>query len=152
VVGLGQAYRTSFGRLDAVEIGPFRFTDVPGVSGGVPLVGGEVLQRFTIIYDWPRQQMILEPHPYVTGSFAQASVSGLSLRQGPQGEILIEEVGKDTPAERAGLRKADMIIAVDGTSAGEFGFSRLWRLFKPGRAYRLSIKRGGMKRELLLAL
>lgn len=151
-VGLGKAYRTVFGRLSAAEIGPFRFTDVPGVSDGVSLVGGEVLQRFTIIYDWPRQELILEPHPYITGSLAQSNASGLSLRQGEKGEIRIEDVGVNTPAARAGLQKADIIAAVDGSATLEFGFSRMSRLFKPFRAYRLTILRGGAYRNIDLTM
>lgn len=151
-VGLGATYRTVFGRLSAVEIGPFRFTDVPGVSEGVSLIGGEVLQRFTIIYDWPRQQLILEPHPFLTGSLAQSNASGLDLRQGDAGAILIEDVGAGTPAERAGLKKADILVAIDGTPVRDFGFSRLFQLFKPFRAYRLLILRGGATRTVDLVL
>jgi hypothetical protein len=149
-VGLGQTFRTSFGRLSEAAIGPFRFTDVPSYSGGVPLVGGEVLQRFTVIFDWPRAELILEPHRYLSGSLGDVGAPGLSLRQGAAGQVAIEEVIAGSPAARAGLRAGDVIVAVDGTRAQEFGLARMTRLFRPHRAYRLSILRGPAPLEIVL--
>jgi hypothetical protein len=65
-VGLGSTYQVTSGFLDVVELGGFRFTDVPGVAPGPALVGGAVLRRFTVILDYGRQEMILEPNRHFT--------------------------------------------------------------------------------------
>lgn len=61
-VGLGSTYQVTSGLLDVVELGGFRITDVPSVAPGPALVGGAVLRRFTVILDYGRQEMILEPN------------------------------------------------------------------------------------------
>ncbi|HEX2078486.1 MAG TPA: aspartyl protease family protein [Longimicrobium sp.] len=68
-VGLGSTYQVTSGFLDAVELGGFRFTDVPGVAPGPSLVGGAVLRRFTVILDYGRQEMILEPNRHFADRF-----------------------------------------------------------------------------------
>lgn len=151
-VGLGQAYTTRSGRFSEARLGPFRFSEVPGVAGGVPLIGGELLQRFIIIYDWPRQQIVFEPHSFVSGSVGAIGISGLNLRQRPDGEMRIEDVGADSPAARAGLLRDDIITTVDGTPARDFGLYRLTRLFRPFRAYRLGVMRSGQRREIVLTI
>jgi len=64
-VGLGSTYQVTLGFLDAVEIGGFRFEDVPAVAPGPSLVGGAVLRRFTVILDYSRQEMILAPNRHL---------------------------------------------------------------------------------------
>lgn len=151
-VGLGQSYTTRFGRFSEARIGPHRFSQVPGVAGGVPLVGGELLQRFVIIYDWPRQQIVFEPHSFMSGSVAAINGSGLNLRQRPDGGMRIEDVRSDSPAARAGLLKDDVITAVDGTPARDFGLYRIQRLFRPFRAYRLGVTRSGRRQDIVLTM
>lgn len=68
-VGLGSRYPVTSGFLDAVEIGGFRFVDVPGVAPGKALVGEAVLRRFTVILDYGRQEMILEPNRHFADPF-----------------------------------------------------------------------------------
>ncbi len=59
--GQGERYTMQLGRLDLVRIAGFEFRNVPSVASRVQIVGGEVLQRFRIILDYPRRRMILEP-------------------------------------------------------------------------------------------
>jgi hypothetical protein len=68
-VGLGSTYPVTSGFLDMVELGGFRFADVPGVAPGPALVGGAVLRRFTVILDYGRQEMILEPNRHFADPF-----------------------------------------------------------------------------------
>lgn len=68
-VGLGSTYQLTSGLLDAVELGGFRIVEVPSVAAGVALVGGAVLRRFTVILDYGRQEMILEPNRHFADPF-----------------------------------------------------------------------------------
>jgi aspartyl protease len=60
-VGIGSRYDVYAGHLDQVELGPFRFRDVPSVAPGKQLVGAALLHRFRLIIDYSRHELILEP-------------------------------------------------------------------------------------------
>jgi hypothetical protein len=57
--GLGKEFAILQAKADRVELGPFRFSDVIGFSGGMK-IGGGLLRYFTVIFDYPSDQMILE--------------------------------------------------------------------------------------------
>jgi serine protease Do len=76
----------------------------------------------------------------------------LAQRRGAGG-VLITELDRRSPAERAGLRVADVILAVDGVqteSAGEL--LSLLRSYPPGSEVRLSLLRGVDERVVTLQL
>jgi hypothetical protein len=62
-VGLGKRFSAVFGPVDKLELGPYAVRDLAGVSGGVALIGSEVLRRFTVVYDYRHGVMYLEPPP-----------------------------------------------------------------------------------------
>jgi phosphoserine phosphatase RsbU/P len=62
------------------------------------------------------------------------------------GGVLVNNVWDDSPAQRAGLRARDIIVAIDGQSAVAPAISsrvlfRVWGASQPGDTVRLSIKR-----------
>ena len=62
-VGLGRASVGVFGRVETLRLGEFQLRDLSGVAGeglGSHLIGGGVLHRFKIIFDYSRKRMILE--------------------------------------------------------------------------------------------
>jgi len=63
-VGLGRPSVGVFGPVETLQLGKFQLHDLSGVAGeglGSHLIGGGVLHRFKIIFDYSRQRMILEP-------------------------------------------------------------------------------------------
>ena len=59
-VGIGERHPVFVGRFEAAQIGSFVIPQPTGVSGGPPLVGGEVLRRFTVTLDYARGRMLLK--------------------------------------------------------------------------------------------
>ena len=76
-VGLGQSGEGVLGRASYLQLGSFRL-DAPTVaccSGNpddVRKVGTEVLRRFTVILDYTRNRMILEPNSHFKENFPDA--------------------------------------------------------------------------------
>ena len=68
-VGLGQTYEVSLGQLAVFQLGRFSFKQVPSVAPGVALIGGEILRRFHLYFDYKRERMILEPNRHLSDSF-----------------------------------------------------------------------------------
>jgi Aspartyl protease len=60
--GLGMSYEDVSGIYDTVMIGPFAFHHVWGPAGAVPIVGMEILRRFTLTFDAKRGLLYLEPN------------------------------------------------------------------------------------------
>jgi hypothetical protein len=60
--GLGTSYEDVSGIYDTVVIGPFTFRKVWGPAGAVPIIGMEMLRRFTMTFDASRGMLYLEPN------------------------------------------------------------------------------------------
>lgn len=60
--GLGTSYQDVSGVYDSVVIGPYVFRNVWGPAGAVPIVGMEMLRRFTLTFDATRGLLYLEPN------------------------------------------------------------------------------------------
>jgi membrane-associated protease RseP (regulator of RpoE activity) len=70
-------------------------------------------------------------------------------RQKLQGGVVIDEVQPDSPAEKAGLERSDIIVEFDGEhvrSARQF--SRLVQETAPGRAVKATIVRDGRRSDV----
>jgi len=149
-------------RLAGMALGPFRLDGpiaaVPTKSSGVlatpglaGLLGGEVLNRFTVTWDYQRGQMWLVPNDRLHRRF-EADASGLHLiaRGTSLDEIYVDQVLAGSPADRAGLRAGDRIKAAEGKSP------RLWELGKllmrSGSVVRLTIARDNAERQVQLPL
>lgn len=150
-VGIGQTFETRMGRFTKVRIGCFDISDVPGASGGVALVGGEVLRHFTLIFDWPRGDLILEPGAGFAHSLADSGIAGLSFRR-EDALVRIDHVSPGTPAAGAGFKAGDILERLDGTPASAFGFDQLGQIFRRARSYRLDILRDGRRHTITLAI
>ena len=153
-IGLGQPYHVTMGRSDTVRIGSFVLRDVPGVAPGVALIGGEVWRRFTVIFDLAQQRLILEPNRHVGDGFPDFDRSGLTLRLIPdRGDFMVDEVYPETPAAATNVQAGDIVTAIDGVPAADYGLRRVQRLFAGQNAtYRLSITRGRERLERILHL
>jgi hypothetical protein len=60
--GLGSSYEDVSGVYDTVVIGPFAFHHVWGPAGAIPIVGMEMMRRFTLTFDAKRGLLYLEPN------------------------------------------------------------------------------------------
>jgi serine protease Do len=66
----------------------------------------------------------------------------------PEG-VFIESVSPGTPAERAGLKSADIVVEYDGERVrGSRHFARLVQETPAGRAVQLTVNRGGTRQAL----
>ncbi len=154
--GIGGARPTEVvARLSAVQIGPYTVrrpivalsADTMGSLADESIsvnLGGNVLRRFTVILDYPRNTVILEPNthlndpPQYDASGLLLSATGADFRT-----FVIDSVLSGTPAAAAGFEKGDRIVALDGKSAARYA---LWQLEdelkKSGTTVSLTLLRG----------
>jgi serine protease Do len=74
---------------------------------------------------------------------------GVRIGESPTTGVVIEEVQPDSPAEKAGLKRDDVVVEFDGERVRSTRqFSRLVAETPPGRTVTATIMRDGQKREL----
>ncbi len=162
-LGVGGESRNALGRVTSLEIGGLRIdrptamlrlSDRGVVAGGDAIgnIGGEILRRFTVTFDYPRKRVILEPNTHLAEPI-EADMSGLGLRVGPEGSqaVRVEWILPRSPAEEAGVQAGDLIESIDGRPAATFGMPALREMFRPpGESHRLAIRRGQSRIEVAL--
>lgn len=153
--GLGGESRGDVARLERLELGAFAFQrptavysrDTTGVfaSGAFDgIVGGGLLRRCRVTFDYPRDRLLLEPYPGPSPAFDYDMSGTFLVAEGADfGRIEVLSVADGTPAAEAGLRKGDEILSVDGRRAPALGLDGIRALFRRPARYRLEIGRGG---------
>lgn len=114
-------------------------------AGPDGIVGSGFLKRFTVIFDYSRKRMILEPNSRYGEPF-EATMTGLSLVDGPAGAggFRVCGVAERTPADAAGIRPGDVLVEIDGKSTAEMSLEEARQLLRrAGAVYALAMRRGG---------
>lgn len=83
-------------------------------------LGNSLLRHFVLTLDYGKQQVIIEPGAEFNGTFPEDR-SGLLVGQGEDGGPMVSFVAAGTPAAEAGFLAGDVIAAVDGRPAAEYG-------------------------------
>lgn len=152
--GVGGEFPLAIGRIESLELGRIKL-DKPTAAfpktggfisrdGSAGNIGGLILRRFKVIFDYPRKRMILEQNKSFNDPF-EFDMSGLALiTDAPQFKtIKINRVIESSPAGEAGLKAEDVILEVNGRLASEYTLHTLREMFKKeGKTYSLKVMRG----------
>ena len=119
--GMGGRLRMSQTVIKELKIGPYKFrmiptyifddeynvTAYPEVGG---LIGDELLRRFNLIINYPNHEINLLPNSHFNDMF-DYSYTGLAIYY-VDGKIIVDDVIKGSPAEKAGVLKGDILVGV----------------------------------------
>jgi len=142
------------GRVSSLQLGRFVIENpITGFSRSIKgalavtsndgYIGGEVLRRFKVLFDYYHGRLMLEPNEHFSEAY-EAEMSGILLTtEGSDLKTLrIKRTIEDSPAAQAGLLSGDVIISIDGRPTLDFNLEQVNELFKqPGRTLLLSVKR-----------
>jgi hypothetical protein len=107
-------------------------------------IGGDVLRRLRVIFDYPHQRLILEKNALFDKPF-ENDMGGIWIVTEAKDFHLfrVMNVLRGTPGEEAGVRVGDVITAIDGRPAAELTVDTIRQMFRQeGREYVLSVLRG----------
>lgn len=120
--GLGGKVDMAMTVIKEVKLGPYKFKNVPiyvfndtfnitsyPFLGG--LIGNDLLRRFNVILNYDRRDIYLVPNSHYNDAF-DYSYTGIELYY-IDGRIIIGDVAKGSPAEEAGLKEEDIVVAVN---------------------------------------
>jgi hypothetical protein len=152
---LGGEVSQRIGRVSSLQVGPWsspqpitRFSSDETGSGARAdydgTIGAGFLRRFVVTIDYPRRQLILKPNARFSDP-DEYDMSGLSVVASPP-DFTIFRIAKSvlgTPGAAAGLRRGDVILAIDGRPAREFLLNEIEQMMKrAGAVYNFRIRRG----------
>jgi hypothetical protein len=161
--GVGGSSFNPVGRVSSLALGPFTLeqpitTFLQNTKGTISEattdgnIGGEVLRRFKVIFDYPGKTMTLEPNA-LYGTAFEGDMTGIVpqiLTDGSRG-VAVAAVQPDSPASEAGVRVGDLLESIDGVrlDAGSLASVRE-RLRQPGVTLRIGLRRGATRSEVTL--
>ena len=120
--GLGGKMNMRLTTVKGLQIGPYRFRKVPTMIfsddynitayphlGG--LIGNDILRRFNTTFNYAKQEVYIVPNTHYNDQFDYA-YSGLSIYF-IDGKIMVDDIVHGSPADKAGFKQDDIIIAVE---------------------------------------
>jgi hypothetical protein len=168
--GLGGAISGKVGRIQSLQLGNI---SIPNVLANFPdansymdtlkstavfrngSIGGEVLTRFTVVFDYPREQIFVRKN----GDFKKPfyfNLSGITVRAigGKLDVFEIIEVQSQSSGERAGIQLGDRIVAINNYDTKLLHLNNINAMLnsKPGKKVRLELLRNGQRIQKTILL
>ena len=168
--GLGGEITGKIGRIQSLKFGTYEikkvianFPDPNSYFDSLKLgetkrngaIGGEVLSRFTVIFNFPKEEIYLKKNGAFKKKF-HYNLSGLTVKaKGSRLNVFeVTEVRKESVAHSAGVLAGDLIVSINGvhTSGLDLNTINGFFNFKPGKKIRLLVDRKGQQVRLDFAL
>lgn len=153
--GLGGKIDMELTVVKEVKVGPYKFRNVPAFifddvynvtsyphMGG--LLGNDIMRRFNVILNYPGGDIFITPNSHFTDLF-DYSYTGLELYL-IEGKIIVGDVAAGSPAETAGLKEGDEVIAINKVFNQNLNQYKI-ALQTPNEKVKLIILRDGVMEE-----
>ncbi len=117
-------------------------------------IGGGLLRRFTVVLDYPHQQVILTPNLHINEDDHE-DMSGLSLiALGPGLKTFqVTQVAPGSVAAHEGIEAGDVLVGIDQDPAADLTLQEFLDLFRQvGHKYKLVISHDGQTHEVTLEM
>lgn len=151
--GIGGEGFGKLSRLESIKIGKYTLkkpvveltTDTKGIAASKRfdgIIGADILSRFDVVFDYTKNEMILEPNENFNKPFLY-DMSGIYLIAGNNKKSYrAAYVVKKSPAENAGIKKGDLIIEINGNTVDNYNYEEIKNYLKEaGKEIRIKVKR-----------
>jgi hypothetical protein len=164
--GLGGVITGKTGRIESLKLGEYTLDNIlanfPDPNSYMDTlkstltfrhgtVGGEILSRFTVIFNFPQGKMYLKKNSAFNKKF-YFNLSGIDLKaKGSKLNVFeVSEVRNQSPADKVGIQQGDIVISVNGLLTKDLHLNEVNSLLntKPGKKIVLGIERNKIRYEL----
>ncbi len=143
-MGLGGPISGQIGRFPEIHVGDFRFRNIIAayphytdqqlhliMTENPGSIGGELLKRFTVTFDYSRQEMYLRKNKHFREPF-EHDMSGMEIYRPKEGEkrYFISRIEPGSPAEKAGFRVDDEILSINFESIQRYTLEKINQLLQ----------------------
>jgi hypothetical protein len=155
--GLSGDISGKIGRINSFTLGKYELLNLPAsypdeesirlamnLANRNGNLGSDILKRFTVIFDYPHQRMVLVPNRKYKEPFYY-NMTGFEISTPLPGAnfYIVSHVTEDSPAKISGMLPGDQLININGKDCRELELAELLKVFdsKPGRKVRMKLKR-----------
>jgi hypothetical protein len=168
--GLGGEIVGKVGRIESITIGNFKldkaianFPDPNSYTDSIKVgnvfrngaIGGEILSRFVVIFNFPAEKVYLKKNSSYKKNFYY-NLSGITLKaKGSQLTTFeVMEVRDKSPSKLSGIMPGDIILTLNGIPAQSLDLNMMNGLLnsKPGKRVRLELSRKGERLKMDIEL
>jgi len=111
-------------------------------------IGGEILSRFTVIFNFPKEEIYFKKNAFFKKKFYY-NLSGLIIKaKGSKLNVFeIREVRDKSVSQLAGLLPGDIVVSINGVDTRAISLDELNGFLnsKPGKRIRMEIERNGTR-------
>jgi len=155
--GVGGATSGRNVRIDAVSLGGYRLekpiASLDLGSGGVTgatspfdvLIGGDIMKRFTVTFDYSRNLMYLEPNSDFAKPFT-GDMTGMYIKADSEDlrSYVVMYIVDGSPAKEAGVAVGDHVVSIDGKPTSSYELFQLKGLLRePNKTWTVKLNRDG---------
>ncbi|MEX1309069.1 MAG: aspartyl protease family protein [Candidatus Sulfomarinibacteraceae bacterium] len=154
----------ALGRLGALSLGPHTLAEpivqlCSGTSGIESsrvfdgIIGADLLSRFSVCIDYSGRTMYLDPGTGMSDPFP-ANAGGLVFRvsKDDPGSFTVAHVVEGSPADRAGIRIGDTVVAANGRPSAALTLEDLIEAQRQTGECCVDLRRNGETREICFEL
>jgi len=118
------------------------------------MIGGGMLRRYDVIFDYAHQQLIFQPGSQFTSDDREDMSGMVLIAKGPGlKQFVVEQVIPGTPAAKANIQKGDIVAGVDDEAAADMTLESVRKLFRnPVGQYIVLMERNGKTFEVKLQM
>lgn len=166
--GLSGDISGKIGRVDGILLGryslenlPVSYPDEEAIQVALKLsnrngnLGGDILKRFTVVFDYPHNQLFLQPNSKYKAPF-HYNLAGFEVSTPIPGTniYIVSHVVDDSPAEKLGLEPGDQLMNLNGVSCTELSLNDILKILEsgPGKKLRMRMRRSHMTFNVELVL
>jgi outer membrane lipoprotein-sorting protein/predicted aspartyl protease len=147
-IGIGGKAMGKLTRVKSVQIGSFNIpapvttlsSSEKGAFASEKIdgnIGGGILKRFTVIFDYPNKRMILEPNANFSYE-DDFDMAGLWLTK-DNDTTKVDFVVKDSPADKAGIKEGDVVVKINGQSTKDLLLRDIREMLRVGQGEKVSL-------------
>ncbi|MEZ4775682.1 MAG: aspartyl protease family protein [Bacteroidia bacterium] len=116
-------------------------TAMPEYAG---IIGNQILQRFSLVFDYQKEKIYIQPNSRLAHPFPN-DASGLKIQLNESyTRIVVNKVIENSPAAHAGLKKGDILLAINDQRLKPEDLPMLKETFsQPGKKIVLTVFREG---------